>query len=59
MPMANAIFLNQVQTNKNYYNKFQTKKRPCFAGRTGDWKQKKDHVSLGEPVIGLVRIVAI
>ena len=37
MPMANAIFLNQVQTNKNYYNKFQTKKRPCFAGRTGDW----------------------
>ena len=37
MPMANAIFLNQVQNNKNYYNKFQTKKRTCFAGRTGDW----------------------
>ena len=37
MPMANAIFLNQVQTKKTYYNKFQTKKRTCFAGRTGDW----------------------
>ena len=36
-PIANAIFLNQVQTNKTYYNKFQAKKRPCFTGRTGDW----------------------
>jgi hypothetical protein len=36
-PMTNAIFINQVQTNKNYYNKFQAKKRTGFTGRTGDW----------------------
>lgn len=36
-PIANAIFLNQVQVNKNYYNKFQAKKSRCFAGRNGDW----------------------
>ena len=36
-PIANAIFLNQVQVNKNYYNKFQAKKSRIFAGRNGDW----------------------
>lgn len=36
-PIPNSFFVNQVQTNKNYYNKFQTKKNKYFIGRTGDW----------------------
>lgn len=35
-PIANPIFLNQVQLNKNHYNKFQRKMK-YFSGRTGDW----------------------
>jgi hypothetical protein len=43
-PIANAIFLNQVQVNKNYYNKFQA---------------KKVESSPEEMATGLARIVAI
>lgn len=36
-PIPNSIFFNQVQANKNYYNKFQGKKLKYFKERTGDW----------------------
>ena len=42
-PIKNTFFLNQVSTNKNHYNKFQTKKMKTFSERSGDWTCNSCH----------------
>jgi hypothetical protein len=42
-PIKSTFFLNQVPTNKNHYNKFQTKKMKTFSERSGDWTCNSCH----------------